>query len=126
MGWNDYRYQYEPCLYGWKGKSHKFYGDRTNTNIWNIARDNVNSYQHITQKPVALANKALNNSTRENEICLDLFGGSGSTMVACHQINRICYMNELEPKYCQVIIDRMRKLDPDIVIKKNGKPYDKK
>lgn len=72
MGWNDYRYQYEPCLYGWKGK-HKFYGDRTNTNVWQEKRDNVNEYKHPTQKPCELGIKAIINSSIENEIILDCF-----------------------------------------------------
>ena len=72
-------------------------------------------------KPIALCAKGINNSSRDRDLVLDLFLGSGSTMVACHQLNRKCYGMEIDPKYCQVIIDRMRKLDPGIEIKKNGK-----
>ena len=75
---------------------------------------------HPTQKPIALCVWSFNNYNAGNNI-LDLFLGSGSTMVAAHQLNRKCYGMELDPKYCQVIIDRMKKLDPDLVIKKNGK-----
>jgi 16S rRNA G966 N2-methylase RsmD len=74
---------------------------------------------HPTQKPIALAEFCFNNY-QAGKIILDLFLGSGSTMVAAHQLNRKCYGMELDPKYCQVIIDRMRKLDPNIEIKKNG------
>jgi DNA modification methylase len=79
---------------------------------------------HPTQKPVALASWAFNEFKAGNNI-LDLFLGSGSTMVAAQQLNRKCYGMELDPKYCQVIIDRMHKLEPSLEIKINGKPYDK-
>lgn len=118
MGWNDYRYQYEPCIYGWKD-SHEFYGDRTNTNVWKLSRDGDGS--HPTMKPIELCAKAVKNSSQKNEIVLDMFGGSDSTMVAAEQLERRCYMIELDPKYCQVIINRMRKLVPNIKIKINGK-----
>ena len=71
-------------------------------------------------KPVELPGKAISNSSKAGDIILDSFGGSGTTMIACHQLMRICYMQELDPKYCQVIIDRMKKLDPGIEIKQNG------
>jgi len=74
---------------------------------------------HPTQKPVALVEWCFNNYSAGNNI-LDLFLGSGSTMVASHQLKRKCYGMELDPKYCQVIVDRMKKLDPSLVIKKNG------
>ena len=108
MGWQDYRSQHEPILYGWKkgnGK-HNFFGDRTNTTIWQFNRDNVMEYNHPTQKPVGLPAKAIQNSSKEKGIVLDLFGGSGSTLIACEQLNRRCYIMELDPYYCQVIINR--------------------
>jgi DNA modification methylase len=71
-------------------------------------------------KPIPLIENALNNSSKEGMKILDLFLGSGSTMVASHQLKRKCYGMELDPKYCQVIIDRMKKLDPTLVIKRNG------
>ena len=71
-------------------------------------------------KPVTLIEKAINISSLTNNIVLDFFIGSGSTMVASHQLKRKCYGMELDPKYCQVIVDRMKKLDPSLVIKKNG------
>ena len=79
---------------------------------------------HPTQKPVALASWTFNEFKAGNNI-LDLFLGSGSTMVAAHQLKRKCYGMELDPKYCQVIIDRMKKLDPALEIKINGNTYDK-
>ena len=75
---------------------------------------------HATPKPIPLCERAIKSSCQDNGLVLDFFLGSGSTMVAAHQLNRKCYGMELDPKYCQVIIDRMRKLDPSLIIKKNG------
>lgn len=80
---------------------------------------------HPTQKPIKLCSDILKNFTNNNEIIIDLFLGSGSTMVASHQIKRKCYGMELDPKYCDVIVNRMIALDPDIRIKLNGKPFEK-
>jgi DNA modification methylase len=88
--------------------------------VWNVGKDSSSKYLHPTQKPVELPAMAIENITNKNELILDLFLGSGSTMVASHQLKRKCYGMELDPKYCQVIIDRMKKLDPTLVIKKNG------
>jgi DNA modification methylase len=73
---------------------------------------------HPTQKPIALADWCMKEYAADLKSVLDLFLGSGSTMVAAHQLDRTCYGMELEPKYCQVIIDRMKKLDPEIEVKK--------
>ena len=83
------------------------------------------SAEHPTMKPILLLAPLIKNSSKENEIVADGFLGSGSTMVAAHQLNRKCYGMEIDPKYCQVIVDRMHKLDPSLEIKINGKPYDK-
>jgi DNA modification methylase len=80
---------------------------------------------HATPKPIPLCERAIKSSCPDNGLVLDMFLGSGSTMVAAHQLNRKCYGMELDPKYCQVIVDRMRKLDSSLVIKINGKAYDK-
>ena len=74
--------------------------------VWNIGKDNVNDYVHPTQKPIELSANAIKNVTKETHNVLDLFGGSGSTLIACEQTNRNCYMMELDPYYCQVIINR--------------------
>jgi DNA modification methylase len=108
MGWQDYRSQHEPILYGWKkgeGK-HSFYGDRKNTSIWDIKRDTVIEYKHPTQKPVALSQKAILNNSKKNNIVFDSFLGSGSTLIACEKLDRICYGMELDPKCCDVIVKR--------------------
>jgi site-specific DNA-methyltransferase (adenine-specific) len=78
---------------------------------------------HPTMKPILLLAPLIQNSSRIGEIVADGFLGSGSTMVAAHQLNRKCYGTELDPKYCQVIIDRMLKLDPTLEVKRNGQPY---
>jgi DNA modification methylase len=91
--------------------------------VWQINKDNTSTYQHPTQKPIELMSEGLLNCSVKGNIIMDLFLGSGSTMVAAHQLNRKCYGMELDPKYCQVIVDRMRKLDPTIKIKRNGVDY---
>lgn len=78
---------------------------------------------HPTQKPVKIIYEILQRYSGQNTTCVDFFLGSGTTMVASHQLNRRCYAMEIDPKYCQVTVDRMRKLDPSIEIKKNGQPY---
>jgi site-specific DNA-methyltransferase (adenine-specific) len=76
------------------------------TTIWTVKKENVQEYKHPTQKPVELISYAIHNSSKADDIVLDLFGGSGSTLIACEKTNRICYMSELDPKYCDVIIKR--------------------
>jgi len=88
--------------------------------VWQVNRMKGLQMQHPTQKPLEICERSINNSTNINELILDFFLGSGSTMVASHQLKRKCYGMELDPKYCQVIIDRMKKLDPSLVIKRNG------
>lgn len=102
----DYNYQHEPFLYGWN-KTHKFYGKGKykNTSVWEFDRP-TKSKEHPTMKPIELLGEILLNATEEGNDVLDTFGGSGSTLIACEQLNRKCYMAELDPKYCDVIIDR--------------------
>jgi len=115
----DYQSKHESCLYGWfDNGTHKWYSDRKQESIW-IAKSKREE-GHTTPKPIEIVSKALNNSSLELHLIFDLFLGSGSTMVASHQLKRKCYGMELDPKYCQVIIDRMKNLDPTLVIKKNG------
>ncbi len=120
MGRQDYQWKHEPCLYGWKeGASHSWYSDRKQTTILEFNRPNRNA-EHPTMKPVELFAYQITNSSKDGDIVADAFGGSGTTMVACHQLNRKAYIVEFDPKYCQVIIDRMKKLDSSLVIKRNG------
>ena len=117
----DYHTQYEFILYGWKeSQSHYWCGDRTQTDVWGEKRDAPIKYVHPTQKPVSLSSRAILNSSKSKDIVLDLFGGSGSTLIACEQLNtqptlkgmskRTCYMMELDPIYIDVIIKRWENL----------------
>ena len=101
----DYQSQHEPCLYGWiKDGTHNWYADRKQTSIWNIEKERVKG--HTTPKPVEIINRAVNNSSKTNQLVLDLFLGSGSTVIGCENKNRKCYGMELDPKYVDVIIKR--------------------
>jgi len=91
--------------------------------VWQVNRMKGLQMQHPTQKPLEICERGINNSTNIDELILDLFLGSGSTMVASHQLKRKCYGMELDPKYCQVIVDRMVKLDPSLEVKRNGIKY---
>jgi len=101
----DYQSQHEPCLYGWMNNgSHTFHGDRKQTSVWKFDKERVEG--HTTPKPVALIERALSNSSKGGDTISDLFGGSGSTLIACEKTARDCRMMELDPKYCDVIIKR--------------------
>lgn len=101
---SDYMSMYEPIFYGWVN-SHKFYGGKNGMDIWNIPRTAKNTL-HPTMKPVALCEKAILDGSQINGIVLDLFGGSGSTLIASEKTNRQCRTMELDPKYCDVIVKR--------------------
>ena len=105
----QYKQKHEPFLYlHKKGKSPKWYGDTTQVTVWEVEQSHKNEY-HPTQKPVELATKAITNSSARDNIVLDLFGGSGSTLIACEKLNRKCRMMEIDPLYVQTIIDRWEK-----------------
>lgn len=106
LGRSDYQWQHEPVLFGWKkdGK-HRWYADRKQTTIWNYDKPKRNK-NHPTSKPLDLLGYPICNSSQENAIVIDTFGGSGSTLMACEQTNRICYMMELDEKYASVILRR--------------------
>ena len=105
---SDYMSKYEPIMYGWN-EEHNFYGGRSNFDIWNVARTKKNDL-HPTMKPLELCAKAIKNSSQKGDVILDLFGGSGSTLIASEQLDRSCYMMELDPKYIDVIINRWEEL----------------
>jgi DNA modification methylase len=111
-----YRHQHEFCFF--EGKLDD--GINSESDLWEIKKDS--KYQHPTQKPIELSARALNNHKKAINI-LDLFGGSGSTLAGVHQLKRKGFIMELDPKYCQVIVDRMLKLDPTLTIKRNGIEY---
>ena len=105
MGRLDYDYQHEPILFGWK-KKHIFYGGgQFLKSIWEIPKPSKSDL-HPTMKPIELMENALLNSSARDQICLDLFGGSGSTLIACEKTGRKCRMMEIDPLYCQIIVDR--------------------
>ena len=120
MSRGDYHAKHETITYGWKeGAAHRWFSDRKQVSVLEFARPKRNE-EHPTMKPIPLIAYLITNSSKSGDLIGDGFLGSGSTMVASHQLNRKCYGMELDPKYCQVIIDRMRKLDPDLIIKRNG------
>lgn len=151
LGRQDYQWRHEPCLYGWKpGAAHYFVDERYHTTVIEDEADfkKMTKAQmremleaifenkagtvlradkprrndvHPTMKPILLLAPLIQNSSKPGQIISDPFGGSGSTMVAAEQLDRICYMMEMDPRYCQVIVDRMRKLAPDIEVRINKK-----
>ena len=147
LGRQDYQWKHEPCLYGWKsGAPHYFVKNRKLTTVLNDGVDidvmtsdelrelireitepssviNENkptrNGEHPTMKPVGLLSRQIRNSSRIGEKVLDLFGGSGSTLVACEQLDRVCYMMELDPKYCDAIVKRWETLTGEKAVKIN-------
>lgn len=123
FGWSQYRWQHEPCFYAHiKNKAPGWFGNRKQTTVWNddliddipssiwqVSRDDVNKYVHPTQKPLSLLAIPIRNSSRRNDIVVDLFGGSGSTLMTCQELDRVCYTMELDPKFCDVILKRFEK-----------------
>lgn len=111
MSRKDYHTKYEPIWYGWKDGERRIcpLEDRKQSDVWDITRPSK-SEDHPTMKPVELVSRAIKNSSKEESDVLDLFGGSGTTLIACEQLNRTCYMMELDPIYVDVIIKRWEKL----------------
>lgn len=106
LGRQDYHWQHEPCLYGWKdGAAHLWAGDRTQSTILNFDKPARNG-EHPTMKPVDLFAYQVQNNTNTGNAVLDLFGGSGTTMIACEQLGRCGYLMELDPRYVDVIVKR--------------------
>jgi DNA modification methylase len=103
----DYNRQHEQILYGWKeGKAHRWFGGHSETDLWQVDKVHNTKMVHRTEKPVGLAERAIKNSSQLNELVLDLFTGSGSTLIACEKMGRRFCGMELDPKYCDVIINR--------------------
>lgn len=123
FGHSEYHYKHEPILFGWKtGGTRRKSTDRTKTTVWDFDRPS-RSEDHPTMKPVDMWVYGIANHTKKGDLVYEPFGGSGTTMIACQNIDRICYALEIDPIYCQVIIDRMIKLDPGIDVFINGKKY---
>lgn len=132
----DYHRIYEPCFFGWKKDQKHYVNKKTLNNATELImldkntfeeqldiiyehRDAMQDYVHPTQKPVRLAERALKRHSEKGFIVLDCFGGSGSTLMACEQLNRICYMIELDPYYCQQIINRYEQYSGKKAVKVN-------
>lgn len=128
LGRSDYQWQHEPVLYGFmQNGKHRWYSDRKQTTIWNFDKPKKNS-NHPTSKPLDLLSYPIGNSTQENAVVIDTFGGSGSTLIACEKMNRICYTMELDEKYASVILRRYVEDTGDkdnVYVIRNGKkiPY---
>ena len=125
LGWSDYKLKHEMMLkarnkrrkkvaesimYGWNKGKHYFVGDPTEVDVWEISRRAGNTMVHPTQKPLAMINRAIKNSSKRGEKILDLFGGSGSTLIGAEKTERKAYLMELDPKYCDVIVARWEEL----------------
>ena len=123
LGRSPYQWKHEPILYGWlKEGKHNWYADRKQSTIWNFDRPSKNTL-HPTMKPVGLIAYPVQNSSMSNCLVLDPFGGSGSTLIACEQTNRICNIVELDEKYTDVIVKRYIELvgtDSDVYLIRNG------
>lgn len=106
LGRQDYQWKHEPCLYGWKdGASHSWYSDRKQATVLEFDKPLRNG-EHPTMKPVALFRYLIENSTKKKQVVFDGFGGSGTTLMACEETGRIARLVELDPKYCDVIVNR--------------------
>ncbi|OAI40631.1 hypothetical protein AYO38_05615 [bacterium SCGC AG-212-C10] len=107
FNFSQYKYKHEPCFYAFReGEAPSWYGDQSQTTVWDVASESGADYAHPTQKPVALATVAMKNSSRPGDIVLDSFLGSGSTLIAAELAGRRCFGLELDPKYCDVIVAR--------------------
>jgi DNA modification methylase len=103
----DYMGAHEWCFYGWReGAAHQFFGPNNATDLWHVKKINPNKMVHLTEKPVELAVRAIQYSSRPSENVMDLFGGSGSTLIAAEQTNRKAFLMEIDPLYCDVIVNR--------------------
>ena len=117
LGRQDYQWKHEPCLYGWKGgASHKWYSDRKQTTVMDFDSPRKNE-EHPTMKPIELFSSLIENSSKKGDVVLDSFGGSGSTLIACEQLNRICYTMEISEEYSSVIVDRWEKFTGEKAVK---------
>ncbi len=120
LGRADYQRQYEPILYGWpEGGSRHWCGDRDQGDVWNIKKPARNDL-HPTMKPVELMERSIRNSSRPGDVVLDCFGGSGSTLIAAEKAGRRCFMMELDPKYCDVIVRRWQEFSGGKAISEDG------
>lgn len=122
-GFKGYRPKFELIAFGHVGDDYNWHGDNAQADVWDIPRPKERHGNHPTPKPVELIEKALINSSAKDQTVLDLFGGSGSTLIACEKLKRKCYMMELDPVYVQVILERYKKYTGRDPVHENGKSY---
>lgn len=119
LGWQDYQWKHEPCLYGWKeGASHLWASDRKQTTVIDFQRPQK-ADRHPTMKPIGLFDYQIKNNTKGGDAVLDLFNGSGTTIMACEQNGRQAYCMELDPRYVDAAIDRWEKFTGQKAVKLN-------
>ncbi len=127
LGRSPYQWQHEPVLFGWKKKGkHNWYTGRKESTIWEFDKPKKNG-EHPTMKPLELLSYPIKNSSMTNSVVLDMFGGSGSTLIACEQMGRICYMIELDEKFVDVIVKRYIEQvgnSKDVTLLRDGKEYE--
>jgi DNA modification methylase len=123
----DFMGAFEIAFYGWKlGAGHQFFGPNNAQDLWHVKKINPQNMEHLTQKPVELARRAIEYSSKRGEHVLDLFGGSGSTLIAAEQTGRKCFMMELDPLYADVIIDRWQRFTGKrAILERTGEPFPK-
>jgi site-specific DNA-methyltransferase (adenine-specific) len=135
LSWVHYKRIHEPCVFAGvdcsvgNGDKARWFGPNNETTVWEIPREHNGNYIHPTQKPLALPMRAIHNSSRKNELVLDLFLGSGSTLIASDILDRICYGMELEPKFCDLIVQRFiqhcEDKSKECVVRRNGEIINK-
>ncbi|WP_397311303.1 DNA-methyltransferase [Paenibacillus ihbetae] len=142
LGWSQYRWQHEPVFYAHlRGKAPAWYGDRRQSTVWRaglpgepkepatvwkVSRGDISKYVHPTQKPLELLAIPIKNSSRNGDMVVDFFGGSGSTLMTCDQLDRVCRTLELDPKFCDVIKQRDREatgIEPVLINRVNAEEY---
>ena len=123
LGRGKYQNKYEPCWFGWNGSGSSFVNDRKLTNVWDFPRPS-SSKLHPTMKPVELVENAIGHASNVGGMVMDLFGGSGTTVIACEKTARDCRMMELDPKYCDVIIQRWQNFTGQTAtLEATGQPF---
>jgi len=125
LGRKDFMGDHEWCFYGWKeGAAHVFLGPNNVPDVWSVKKINPNAMVHLTEKPVELAARAIQYSSRPGEHVLDLFGGSGSTLIAAEQTGRKAFLMEIDPAYCDTILTRWcRFTDREAILERTGEPF---
>jgi len=123
-GHKGYRPKFEMIAFGVLGEKITWYGDKAQANVWDIARPTERPGNHPTPKPVELIEKALENSSKQDDVVIDYFLGAGSTLIACHKQKRRCYGVELQPEYVDVIVERWQEYTGEQAVHEDGKAYD--